>query len=97
MDRSGPSPTATTRASTPIAGIRIDTGRPPLTAPVARAGGAGSAACGSPPEAWQPTSRRHPASRVPQPQAANLGLRRREPGSPEVTGCSRSRSAGGGR
>ena len=97
MDRFGPSPTGTTRASTPIAGIWIETGRPPPAVPVARVGGTGAAGRDPPPVVWQPTSRRHPATRAPQPQAANLGLRRREPGCPELTGCSGSRNGGGGR
>jgi hypothetical protein len=80
MVRPGPSPTGTTRASTPIAGIRTDTGRLLPAAPVGRAGGAASRGRGPASEAWQPTTRRHPASTAPQPQAANLGLRRRDPG-----------------
>jgi len=99
LDRSWPRPTGTTRASTPIAGIRIDTGRPLPAVAVAQVDGTGSMGWAAPPDPPQAvaTSRRHPASRAPQPQAANLGLRRREPGCREVTGCSRSRSAGGGR
>jgi hypothetical protein len=49
MDPFRPSPTATTRAPTPIAGIWIETGRPPPAVAVARVGGTGSSGWGRPP------------------------------------------------